>query len=140
MSRLRKLTAGFTGPHRDRGRRMCRAWVKVRSRRPRADRSVALKYHPEPQSTSPNDAALLFHAAIEELESVRHRSLAADFETRAAGGVIDDRAGHDRVLATDDDRSGPGHLTRRDDSVVQARVRHLLLLLGVAPSILPVKL
>src|SRR3954471_24796149 len=102
MSRLRKPTAGFAGRRPGPGRRTCRAWVKVRSRRPRADRTVALKYHPEPQPTSPNDAALLFHAAIEELESVRHRALAADFETRAAGGVIDDRAGHDRVLATDD--------------------------------------
>jgi hypothetical protein len=83
------------------------------------------KYQPDTCSTPPNDAGLLFHIAIKKLKAIRQGLLTKDLETSATGGVIDDRAGDNRQLRSDDDTGGFGHLASRLDSFVQSWMRHL---------------
>lgn len=107
ISPLRKKTAVFTGPRPVRGRRMCRDWARARFEGKAAPGSRydfgILECHADANAASPNDAALLFHAAIVEFETLGHRPQAVDVETCAAGGVVDDPAGQDRKLRAGND-------------------------------------
>src|SRR5260370_28560069 len=90
--------------------------------------ATPLEHHPDTCSTPPNDAGLLFHIAIKKFKAIRQGLLTKDLETSATGGVIDDRAGDNWQLRSDDDVGGSGHLASRLDSFVQSRMRHLVIL------------
>ena len=112
---------------------MFRDWERARFEGPRpraqsSERAVKfLEYDSDANATSPNDAAFFSHAAIDEFETVRDLPQAVDLEAGAAGRVVDDPGSEDGRLRAGDDLARSGHLTGRHNSLIQSRMRHLLL-------------
>ena len=62
-----------------------------------------LERYADPDAAPPNDAAFLFHAAVEQFESIRQRHHRKDFKASAAPRIVDQPAGDHRLLGTRDD-------------------------------------
>jgi hypothetical protein len=62
-----------------------------------------LERYADPDAAPPNDAAFLFHAAVEQFESLRQRHHRKDFKASAAPRIVDQPAGDHRLLGTRDD-------------------------------------
>jgi hypothetical protein len=68
-----------------------------------ADARPISKSHAYAYSAPPDNAALLFHIAVEKLDTVRQGHHREYFETGTAGGVVDQPAGDRRRLRAHDD-------------------------------------
>src|SRR5258708_17495154 len=83
------------------------------------------KGHAEPNSLGPDHAALLPDRSIKQLKASGQSHLSANFDTGAAGRIIDDAATDGRYFWTKNDGGRTGHPSRWTNPFVESRLCHL---------------